>query len=167
MRAGLSYAAVLAFVALHGCQECPAGGFTFVQIAAYEKAQSKISDTDALRNYKTRFKSLSQIESGDNDMAKGKDGERGRYQETEKVWREYNPPDCWQNFGSLTNSNFALAAAQGVMAIRVLSFKESHHREPTDFEWYLLWHRPARVLNPEPAEAERARRFANLCKQPS
>jgi hypothetical protein len=32
----------------------------------------------------------------------------------------------------------------------------------SDEEFYLLWHRPARVLHPRRIEAERARRFARL-----
>jgi hypothetical protein len=36
---------------------------------------------------------------------------------------------------------------------------------PTDQELYLLWHRPARVLRPKPAERERAERFENLCRK--
>ncbi len=112
-----------------------------------------------------RFAALSQIESGDNDAAVGKAGERGRYQETEAVWREFNPTNCWQNFHYLTNANFALASVQGVMMNRSLQFKSRTGRWPSDFEWYLLWSSPSRVDHPTKFKASVARRFANLCSR--
>ena len=119
-----------------------------------------------------RFAVLSRVESatkahpdGD-DQAVGAAGERGRYQETEAVWREFNPTNCWQNFHYLTNSNFALASVQGVMANRSLQFKSRTGRWPSDFEWYLLWSSPSRVDHPTKFKASVARRFANLCSRP-
>ncbi len=113
-----------------------------------------------------RFDALAQIESGSNDAAVGAAGERGRYQETEAVWREFNPTNCWQNFRYLTNSNFALASVQGVMMNRSLQFKSRTGRWPSDFEWYLLWSSPSRVDHPTKFKASVARRFANLCARP-
>ena len=137
---------LLALVFLKGCTLCPARDLR-------------------LTNADLRFEALSQIESGDNDFAIGKDGERGRYQESQSVFREYNPKNCWPNFKYLTNADLAWGSACGVMLIRDSDFKEKYRREPTDAEWYLLWHRPSRPLHPKPIEAARAQRFANLVKQ--
>ena len=138
---------LLALVFLKGCTLCPASDLR-------------------LTNADLRFEALSQIESGDNDFAVGKDGERGRYQESELVWHEMYSPRWWSRFPQqITNSDYSLIAAKQVMLKRTQHFIATHHREPTDFEWYLLWHRPARVLNPKPVEAARAQRFANLVKQ--
>ena len=109
-----------------------------------------------------RFAALSQIESADNNLARGKAGERGRFQESKSVFHEFNPSLCWKNFHFLTNADFALASAQIVMVTRQLDFRKQFHRSPTDAEWYLLWHCPARVNHPSRKDKDIAQRFANL-----
>jgi hypothetical protein len=114
-----------------------------------------------------RFKALSQIESGDNDLKPGKDGERGRYQMTYRSWCEYEPKECWPNFRYMTNADFALAAAEGVMSIRVMEFMRRSTRWPTDTEWCLLWHAPARIHKPTVADKDYCTRFYNILHKQS
>ena len=104
---------------------------------------------------------LSQIESGDNDKAIGKNGEVTRYQVAPKVWRA----ELAARTSPITdpaNPKLALIVAFGIWDRRAETFRLEHRRKPTLQELYLLWHRPARVLNPKPRERERAQRFENL-----
>lgn len=120
-----------------------------------------------------RFEALSMIESGDNDKAIGAAGEISRYQITPEIWKSnsnvkvfpLNHPELVRNI-SATNQRDAFEVAYDIQIHRILDFEKKYHREPTDAEWYLLWHRPARVLNPRPKELERAIRFSNLCSRP-
>jgi hypothetical protein len=125
----------------------------------------------------TRFEALSMLESGNNDFAIGKDGEVSRYQITKSNWKIYTNcndavmfktgPKFVCDF-SPTNQDEALEIAEHIMADEVYGdegFWVKHHREPTDFEWYLLYSKPFRVLHPKPKEAERAQRFANLMEK--
>jgi hypothetical protein len=105
-----------------------------------------------------RFAALSMIESGDNDRAIGRDGEVSRYQILPALWREYSFAG-----EAPQHEEDARGVTQRIMPPRVLDFERIHGRPPTDFEWYLLWHRPGRVMDPTRAEADRAQRFANLC----
>lgn len=114
-----------------------------------------------------RFEALAEIESGSNDYAVGAAGERGRYQMLEATWREYTPKNCWPNFQWMTNKPFAICAAQGVMNVRTMKFIKLRGRQPTNVEFYLLWHREAVALGgrkPTNRESECASRFENLCQ---
>jgi len=113
-------------------------------------------------SYSNLFYALGQIESGNNDNAVGSHGERGRYQMTQRVWREFNPPDCWKNFKYMTNSDFAFCSATGVMLYRGSQFYESHNRKPTVSEWAMLWRAPARVNHPTSDDLDYCQRFFNL-----
>lgn len=112
---------------------------------------------------------LSQIESGDRDVVVGKSGELTRFQILPAVaareMRE-NPllrgrtfPAGWERDESL-----ARIVALGIWEKRVATFRLAYRRDPTLLELYLCWHRPGRVLNPRPAERERAERFENLVR---
>lgn len=103
-----------------------------------------------------RFAALSAIESGDNDRPPCADISRFCF--SVPVWHAVTALPV----SAATNPVTALALAEKLMAARTAHFTTVYHRPPTDAEWYLLWHRPARVLHPKPAEAERARRFAAL-----
>ncbi len=121
-----------------------------------------------------RFAALSQIESGDNDSAVGKAGEVSRYQIMPGEWSACtsnvlvfplgHPEQTRKQIP--TNKIDANEVAIEVQWRRTESFVKRHHRQPTDAEWYLLWHRPATVLGgrkPTARELDRAQRFANLC----
>lgn len=107
-----------------------------------------------------RYCALSMLESGDNDNAVGSHQEVSRFQILPAVWREYASPES-----NPTISAHAILVAESIMRARSERFTTTHHREPTPFEFYLLWNCPANVLNPSAHESERARRFANLCEK--
>ena len=48
------------------------------------------------------------------------------------------------------------------MRPRLAGFQQSHKREATDFEFYILWNAPWQADHPSVVVTERARRFANL-----
>ena len=99
-----------------------------------------------------RWAALAMLESGDDDHIVGHDGEVSRYQIRQDLWPGGDPLD----------SRVALANAQRIMSPRVAAFERSHGRAPDDFEFYILWNAPAQINHPQPAVAERARRFVNL-----
>lgn len=104
-----------------------------------------------------RFAALSMLESGDNDLARGRAGEVSRYQIMPAVWREYT----LQPISSATKADAAEIVAKVIMADRL-----PESVKVTDRQFYLLWHCPARVNQPTKADAARAQRFANLCSKP-
>jgi len=99
-----------------------------------------------------RWKALSMLESGDNDYAVGRCGEISRFQIRAEYWPGGNPHDA----------SDALAVARQIMNTRVVQFEQTHGRQPTNFEFYILWNAPAEVDHPVACVAERARRFVNL-----
>ena len=112
-------------------------------------------------NAMDRFEALSQIESGDCDNCIGPSGEVSRYQMLPRVWQAWSVP-----FMAATSRKDAARVAGQEMFERGIIFSRLHGRPPTDFEWYLLWHRPACVLGGRKLtakESDLAHRFANLC----
>jgi len=99
-----------------------------------------------------RWAALSMIESGDDDHAIGPGGEISRFQIGLKLWPGGDPQ----------NPRVALAVAQEIMGPRLAGFQNSHKREATDFEFYVLWNAPWQADHPSAVVTERARRFANL-----
>jgi len=99
-----------------------------------------------------RWEALSMIESGNNDRAVGAVGEVSRFQIRPELWPGGNP----------LNPQEALTAAQKTMTPRLSRFERSHKRQPTDFEFYVLWNAPWQADHPSGVVKERARRFANL-----
>jgi hypothetical protein len=99
-----------------------------------------------------RWAALSMIESGDDDHAIGPGGEISRFQIGRKLWPGGDPQ----------NPQVALAVAQEIMRPRLAGFQQSHKREATDFEFYVLWNAPWQADHPSAVVTERARRFANL-----
>ena len=119
--------AIIFWSLLYGCQPCPA---------------------------MDRLAALSQIESGNNDHARGRAGEVSRWQILKSVWRAHTSLP----YSAATNAITAQAVALAVLAERVTAFSAKHGRQPTDAEIYLLW-------NPKAAHST-AQRFANLCQAP-
>jgi hypothetical protein len=99
-----------------------------------------------------RWAALSMIESGDDDNAIGPGGEISRFQIRRKLWPG----------GDSQDPKIALTVAQKIMEPRLTAFHQSHQREATDFEFYVLWNAPWQVDHPSAVVTERARRFANL-----
>jgi hypothetical protein len=108
-----------------------------------------------------RWSALSQIESGDYDTCIGASGEVSQYQILPSVWRQYTKLPVTAAVNPLTARNVATC----IMQSRIGIFVKQKHRQPTDIEFYLLWHRPSRVNHPRPIELKRAIRFANLCEK--
>ena len=102
-----------------------------------------------------RWAALSMLETGDNDRAAGAAGEVSRFQIRSQLWPGGNPHD----------SKTALVAARRIMRARIATFERTHHRAPTDFEFYVLWNAPAQVDHPDARVAARARRFVNLVER--
>jgi hypothetical protein len=102
-----------------------------------------------------RWAALSMLESGDNDNATGPDGEVSRFQIQRMLWPGGDPHD----------PKIALAAAQGIMGPRLEKFERDSKRQPTDFEFYVLWNAPATIKHPSTSVTERAHRFANLVEE--
>jgi hypothetical protein len=92
------------------------------------------------------------------------DGERSRYQISPAVIAKFQI-----NAARLTDPVYALEQTGRIMQARCDAFENRYHRPPADFEFYILWHRPARLLTNSSsitsAEADRAQRFANLCEE--
>ena len=102
-----------------------------------------------------RWSALSMLESGNDDSAIGTRGEISRYQIRPYLWPGGNPH----------NAGLALGVAQTIMKPRIARFEQTHHRAPTDFEFYVLWNAPQQVNHPYRAVAKRAERFANLVQR--
>ena len=95
------------------------------------------------------------IESGDNDRAVGARGEISRFQIRPELWPGGNP----------TSARAAMQAARELMIPRLAGFEASHGRQPTDFEFYVLWNAPWEVDHPSRAVVERAKRYSNLVER--
>jgi hypothetical protein len=120
-----------------------------------------------------RFLALAEVESADathptgNDAAVGPDGEVSRFQITREQWAAHTTLPLLSAQNPFTAEN----VARLIMEERVRAFVLRYRVQPSDAQWYCLWHRPARLLLDHPLtvtkiEAERAQRFANLCAQP-
>lgn len=118
-----------------------------------------------------RWEALSQIESRNNDQAVGRDGEVSRYQILPGIWARAWSRHQPANIGMRpTDPTAAKIVANRIMQARCRAFESRYRRAPEDFEFYLLWHRPACYIGravPRPitaVEADRGRRFASLCQ---
>jgi hypothetical protein len=118
-----------------------------------------------------RFDALSQLESRNNDHAIGKRQEVSRFQILPEFWAQATAGNkqATQLFRP-TDPNAAKAVVNWIMEGRCRTFAERYHRAPTDFEYYILWHRPACLIGRTVprhltlAETDRGRRFASLCQ---
>jgi hypothetical protein len=106
-----------------------------------------------------RWEALSMIESGNNDAAIGQAGEVSRFQIKPALWEKFSAADPAR---SRTNPQAALRVAQAIMRIRCAQFERHYHRQPNDFEYYVLWNAPSQIHRPSRTVAERASRFSNL-----
>lgn len=107
-----------------------------------------------------RLSALSMLETGNNDRMIGRAGEISRYQILKAEWRTVTNSARW------TDPQVARAVTQQLIDRRVNQFRSKHHRDPSDFEFYVLWNAPAQVLVRDQISkvvAERAHRYANLC----
>lgn len=110
---------------------------------------------------------LGMIETGNNDFEIGGAGEVSRYQIMPSVWKHYSRSSRYQN------PVVSLAVAQRHWTDLYDRFKRQAHREPTDFDMYVLWNTrygyyASRGFNParlSPTVRNRAQRFVNLVQR--
>lgn len=103
------------------------------------------------------LRTIAQVETGNNPLQIGRDGERTRWQIRRTEWILWSSVP-FQKADDMEGRR----VAQSLLAGRINDFERRHGREPTPQQVYLLWHRPARVFSPTLAEKNRAIRFANL-----
>lgn len=117
-----------------------------------------------------RFDALSQIESRNNDLAIGRYQEVSRYQILPAFWKQALAGNPQLAKYKPTDPAAAKTVVEWIMSARSKNFEARYHRAPTDFEYYILWHRPGCLVGRpalrriSSAEADRAQRFANLCQ---
>lgn len=111
-----------------------------------------------------RRMALGMIETGNHDDEIGGAGEVSRYQIMPSVWRKYSQS---QNY---RNPEVSLTVAQKHWARLYANFTRQAHRQPTDFDMYVLWNthygyyashgfQPDRLAA---AVRDRAQRYVNL-----
>lgn len=119
-----------------------------------------------LLNARHRF-ALGMIETANNDDEIGGAGEVSRYQIMPSVWKHYSDSRSYQN------PEISLEVAQLHWTALHAFFKQQTHREPTNFDMYVLWNtrygyyaskgfNPARL---NPVVRDRAQRFVNLIER--
>ena len=107
------------------------------------------------------------IETGNDDREVGGAGEVSRYQIMPVVWHQFSHSESYRNPAA------AQAVARHLWAALYAQFKQQAHREPTDFDMYVLWNTrygyyarkgfdPARL---GPTVRDRAQRFVNLIER--
>jgi hypothetical protein len=110
---------------------------------------------------------LGAIETANNDRAVGRAGEVSRYQIMPSVWKQYSGSSHYRN------PEVSRAVAQQHWSSLYSSFKKQAHREPNDFDMYVLWNtrygyyaskgfNPARL---HPVVRDSAQRFVNLIRR--
>ena len=107
---------------------------------------------------------LGMIETGNDDREIGGAGEVSRYQIMPVVWRQFSDSRRYRDPAT------SQQVAQQLWATLRARFKEQAHREPTDFDMYVLWNTrygyyASKNFNPKklgPTVRERAQRFVNL-----
>lgn len=122
----------------------------------------RVAELDAPRQF-----ALGMIETGNDDSEIGGAGEVSRYQIMPAVWEHYSESHRYRNPAA------ALAVAKSHWASLYAAFKRRAHREPSDFDMYVLWNtrhgyyakcgfNPARL---SPVVRDRAQRFVNLVER--
>jgi len=108
-----------------------------------------------------RISALSMLETGNNDRMVGRAGEISRYQILKTEWRSVTNSARW------ADAQVSKEVAQTLLDRRVNEFRTIFRRDPTDFEFYVLWNAPSQVLRGKVSRvvAERAGRFSNLCSR--
>jgi hypothetical protein len=111
-----------------------------------------------------RRMALGMIETGNRDDEIGGAGEVSRYQIMPAVWRQYSQS---QNY---RNPDVSLAVAQKHWGRLYAGFVKQAHRQPNDFDMYVLWNthygyyaskgfNPSRLCS---VVRDRAQRYVNL-----
>jgi len=123
---------------------------------------SEVSVLDEKRQF-----ALGMIETGNNDREIGGAGEISRYQIMPAIWHQYTDSHSYRN------PDVSLDVARQLWSTLYTQFKQQAHREPTDFDMYVLWNtrygyyasrsfKPAKLSH---TVSERAQRFVNLVER--
>jgi hypothetical protein len=124
------------------------------------------ADNPGVLDQRRRF-ALGMIETGNRDHKIGGAGEVSRYQIMPSVWKQYSDSRSYQN------PETSLEVAQQHWSANYARFKQQAHRNPTDFDMYVLWNtrygyyanhgfNPARL---DSVVRENAQRFVNLIQR--
>jgi len=124
---------------------------------------NRVAGSPSVLDHRRQF-ALGMIETGNDDSEIGRAGEVSRYQIMPSVWRQYSTSRSYRDPAT------ALEVAQQYWSTLYSRFKHQAHREPTDFDMYVLWNThygyyANRGLDPEklgPKVRDRAQRFVNL-----
>jgi hypothetical protein len=114
---------------------------------------------DAHRRY-----ALGMIETGNDDLEIGGAGEVSRYQIMPSVWKQYSQSRSYHD------PETSLEVAQQHWFALYTRFQQQAHRQPTDFDMYVLWNTrygyyAKKGFDPDRLNAvirDRAQRFVNL-----
>lgn len=134
--------------------------------SSVDPVATPVTSDSAFLNARHRF-ALGMIETANNDDEIGGAGEVSRYQIMPSVWRHYSSSRNYQN------PRVSLEVAQQHWTALHTFFQQHAHREPTDFDMYVLWNtrygyyaskgfNPARL---NPVVRDRAQRFVNLIQR--
>ena len=114
-----------------------------------------------------RLFALGMIETGGDDKEIGRSGEISRYQIMPSVWRHYSDSQSYRDPGTSSQ------VAQQHWTALYKGFKDQAHREPTDYDMYVLWNThygyyAKRGFEPERLSSvvrDRAQRYVNLIQR--
>jgi hypothetical protein len=134
-----------------------------VRPVAVIKLASQPSATLASLDERHQY-ALGMIETGNDDRAVGGAGEVSRYQIMPSVWLHYSDSLSYRN------PQVSLAVARHHWTALYNGFKEQAHREPTDFDMYVLWNTHYGYYGSKgfsrnrlaPSVRDRAQRYVNL-----
>jgi hypothetical protein len=139
---------------------------TAIPVSAPVPASTPAPESSAILNARHRF-ALGMIETANNDGEIGGAGEVSRYQIMPSVWKHYSESRNYQN------PEVSLEVAQRHWSALHDTFVKQAHREPTDFDMYVLWNTrygyyASKGFNPvrlHPVVRDRAQRFVNLVER--
>jgi hypothetical protein len=118
-------------------------------------------------NISTLLRCLSEIESGNNDKAIGRYGERSRYQILITTWQMYSDTDFYVY---CTNYEMATSVARAHLSKTIIKFHNDANRKPTPAEIYVIWNagysyyfnKQFKMEKVPKALYNKAKRFSNL-----
>jgi hypothetical protein len=132
-------------------------------VAAAAKPLAHSNGSPGVLDQRHRY-ALGMIETGNHDGKIGGAGEVSRYQIMPSVWQHYSESRNYHD------PDVSLEVAQQHWTALYNAFKQHAHREPTDFDMYVLWNThygyyASRGFDPArlgPIVRGRAQRYVNL-----
>jgi hypothetical protein len=130
---------------------------------AFSGTAKRAPGSPSVLDHRRQF-ALGMIETGNDDSEIGRAGEVSRYQIMPSVWHQYSASRDYRDPAT------ALQVAQRYWSTLYSRFKRQAHREPTDFDMYVMWNTrygyyAGRGLDPYKLGVnvrDRAQRFVNL-----